>query len=325
MTAMSHVEAPVRRGAARWRPLVVPIALFAGLAATPLLATFGPESFVLALVTRTMILALAALSLDLLIGYGGLVSFGHAAFVGIGAYGVGILSRHGIGDLFVQAAVAAGAAAAFALVTGAISLRTRGVYFIMITLAFAQMLFFIATSLASYGGDDGMTLAARSTLFGAPVLKNDRTFFYAVLICLGGAYLFCRALVASRFGRVLRGARDNAVRMQAMGFSPFRFQLVAYVIAGIIAAIAGVLAANVSEFVSPAVMNWQRSGDLIFMVVLGGLGTLHGAILGAVAFMAVEELLSRITEHWHILFGPLLVLAVLFLRGGLTRRIEGRR
>lgn len=306
----------------RIRRLAVPVALFAVLAITPWLATYGTESFVLSLVTRAMVLALAAMSLDLLIGYGGLVSFGHAAFLGIGAYAVGIASSHGIDDVFVQFGFAASAAAVFALVTGAISLRTRGVYFIMITLAFGQMLYFLATSLAAYGGDDGMTLAGRSRIFGVDLLEDDRLFYFAVLAVLLGFYLLCRTLVASRFGRVLRGARDNTVRMQAIGFQPYRFQLVLYVIAGVIAATAGILLANTSEYVSPASMSWQRSGDLIFMVVLGGAGSLHGAIIGAVVFLLLEEILAGYTEHWHVIFGPLLILSVLYLRGGLTPLLE---
>lgn len=304
--------------APRLRRAVVPLVLFAVLAATPWLATFGAEGFVLSLVTRAMVLALAAMSLDLLIGYAGLVSFGHAAFLGIGAYAVGIASAHGADEIGVQLVAAIVAAAAFALVTGAISLRTRGVHFIMITLAFGQMLYFLATSLAAYGGDDGMTLMTRSLVLGADVLGNDRTFFFVVLGALAGFYLLGRGLVASRFGRVVRGARDNAVRMEAIGFSPYRYRLVLYVVAGVVAAVAGVLLANTSEYVSPAAMSWQRSGDLIFMVVLGGMGSLHGAVIGAVAFLMLEEILAGYTEHWHIVFGPLLILAVLYLRGGLT-------
>ena len=302
----------------------LPILLFGALALVPLGAKLGPESFVLAIMTRVVVLALAAMSLDLLIGYGGLVSFGHAAFVGIGAYAVGILSSHGIEEGLLQVAAALGIAALFALATGAIALRTEGVYFIMITLAFGQMLFFLATSLSGYGGDDGMTLPGRSRLFGLPVLKSDLALYLVSLAALALVYVLGRRLVASRFGRVLSGSRENPTRMEAVGFAPYRFRLVAYVIAGMTAALAGVLAANGTEFVSPATMSWQRSGDLIFMAVLGGLGSLHGAILGAAAFLLVEEVLSHMTEHWRIVFGPLLVLAVLFLRGGLARAFQRR-
>ncbi|MBR1219573.1 branched-chain amino acid ABC transporter permease [Bradyrhizobium sp. U87765 SZCCT0131] len=279
----------------------------------------------MALLTRTMILALAAMSLDLLIGCGAMISFGHAAFLGIGAYAVGILSSHGIDDAFVQLAAAFAVAGLFALVTGAISLRTRGVYFIMITLAFGQMLYFLATSLAAYGGDDGMSLPSRSRIFGMPLLKNDLTLYYVAFGVLLALYLICRAIVASRFGRVLRGIKENPVRMEAIGFAPYRYQLTAYVIAGLIATLAGCLLANQSEFVSPAYATWQRSGDLIFMAVLGGLGSLHGAILGAVVFTLLEEFLSGLTEYWGLIFGPLLVLVVLFARGGLVGLLRSER
>jgi branched-chain amino acid transport system permease protein len=302
---------------ARPKTYALPLALFAVFALVPLGAAFGPKTFILALLTRVMILGIAAMSLDLLIGYGAMISFGHAAFVGIGAYSVAILASHGISDLVIQLPVALAVSCLFALFTGAISLRTRGVYFIMITLAFGQMLFFLATSLAAYGGDDGLTLASRSLLFGTAVLKNDMTLYYVVFGVMAGSYALLRAVVASRFGRVLRGISENPIRMQAIGFAPYRYQLTAYVIAGMIAAVAGCLLANQSEFVSPAYATWQRSGDLIFIIVLGGLGTLHGAIIGAAAFSLLAEILSSFTEHWAMIFGPVLILVVLFARGGI--------
>jgi branched-chain amino acid transport system permease protein len=261
--------------------LVVPTFVFAGFALAPLVAPFGPEGYILSLLTRVMIFALAGVSLDLILGYGGLISFGHAAFLGIGAYSVAILTSHRITDAFAHLVAALAVSALFALLTGTISLRTKGVYFIMITLAFGQMLFFLATSLAAYGGDDGMTLPSRSLVFEADVLGSGRSFYYVVFGCLLAAYLLCRAIVASRFGRVLRGSRENPVRMEAIGFNPFAFQLAAYVIAGMLCGIAGFLLANHTEFVSPAYMTWQRSGDLIFMTVLGGLGSGIGAVVGA--------------------------------------------
>jgi len=271
-----------------------------------------------------VILGLAAMSLDLLIGFGGLISFGHAAFLGIGGYAVGILASHGVEDALAQIPLALAASAAFALLTGAISLRTKGVYFIMITLAFGQMLFFLATSLAAYGGDDGMTLASRSLVAGSGFLENDRAFYAASLLALVAAYGLSRSIVASRFGRVLRGTRENAVRMEAIGFQPFRFQLAAYVISGMMAGLAGCLLANQAEFVSPAYMTWQRSGDLIFMTVLGGLGSTHGAIVGAAVFLLLEEFLSGATEHWRMIFGPLLILVVIFARGGIMGLVRSR-
>jgi branched-chain amino acid transport system permease protein len=302
-----------------------PLLVFGLFALAPLVAVFGAEGYVLSLLTRVMIFGIAAMSLDLILGYGAMVSFGHAAFLGIGAYTAGILSSYGFDDALVQVPVALAVAGLFALVTGAISLRTRGVYFIMITLAFGQMLYFLATSLAAFGGDDGMTLPARTEVAGLPVLGTDTGLYYGVLAVLIALYAFFRSVVASRFGRVLRGTKDNAVRMQAIGFSPFPYQLTAYAISGMTAALAGLLLANQAEFISPATMSWQRSGELIFMVVLGGLGSLHGAIVGAAAFLLLEEFLPGLTEHWKMLFGPLLILVVLFARGGITKLLDRGR
>jgi branched-chain amino acid transport system permease protein len=295
----------------------VPITLFLIFAAVPFVASFKAEAYVLGLVTRVMIFAIAALALDLLVGYGALVSFGHAAFMGLGAYAVGILGAHGINEGLIALPVALGVAALFALLTGMVCLRTRGVYFIMITLAFGQMVFFTASSLAPYGGDDGLTLRVRSTIAGFALLKSDRALYYVCLACLIGAYLLCRALVASRFGRVYRGARENAQRVATVGFEVYRYQLVAYVIAGTLGGLSGFLLANATDFVSPAYMSWQRSGELLIMVILGGMGTLNGAIIGAAAFLLTEEWLSGITEHWKVIFGPALVLVAVFARGGL--------
>jgi branched-chain amino acid transport system permease protein len=270
-----------------------------------------------------MIFAIAALSLDLLIGYGGLISFGHAAFVGLGAYAVGILSAHGLHDAIIALPVALLSSALFAYVTGVVCLRTKGVYFIMITLAFGQMVFFTASSLAPYGGDDGLTIAARNTLGGFAFFRSEGSLYYLIWGCLLGAYCFSRMLVGSRFGRVFRGAKENALRMETIGFNVYRFQLAAYVIAGMMAGLSGFLLANATEFVSPAYMSWQRSGDLIIMVILGGLGSLHGAIIGAGAYLLLEEWLSAFTEDWKVIFGPFLVLVVLFARGGLLGMGKG--
>jgi branched-chain amino acid transport system permease protein len=297
--------------------LVLPALVFAIFALIPMAAAATAESYVLALVTRVMIFAIAAIALDLLVGYGALVSFGHAAFIGLGAYAVGILSAHGIGEGLLALPLALAASALFALATGAVCLRTKGVYFIMITLAFGQMAYFTASSLAPYGGDDGLTIAARNTLFGLPLLRSNRFFYYFALAWLLATYLFCRALVNSRFGRVIRGARENPTRMATLGFEVYRFQLAAYVIAGTIGGLAGFLLANATEFVSPAYMSWQRSGEMIVMVLLGGMGSLTGAIIGTAAYLLLEEWLAGITEHWKVIFGPLLVLIVVFARGGL--------
>jgi branched-chain amino acid transport system permease protein len=295
----------------------LPIGIFLVLVVLPLIAMATGGGYLVSLGARIMIFAVAAVALDLLLGFGGLISFGHAAFIGLGAYAVGILAAHGISDVLIALPAALVVSALFALLTGIVCLRTRGVYFIMITLAFGQMVFFTASSLAPYGGDDGLTIAARNTLLGYPVIKNDRAFYYVVFVCLLGSYLFCRALVASRFGRVLRGAKENPVRIGTIGFDVYRFQLVGYVIAGTLAGLSGFLLANATEFVSPAYMSWQRSGELIVMVLLGGLGTLNGAIIGTAAYLLTEEWLSGYTENWKVIFGPVLVIVVLFARGGL--------
>lgn len=295
----------------------LPIAIFAALALLPFVPLSGSENFILATVSRVMIFAIAAVSLDLILGYGALVSFGHAAFLGIGAYAVGILSAHGIREAAIQLPVALIASAVFALITGAISLRTKGIYFIMITLAFGQMAFFFAVSLAAYGGDDGMTLPGRSLFFGIDTGRSELSLYYIVFAFLLGSYLLCRSIVSSRFGRVIRGAKENPQRMAAIGFSLFRYQLTMYVIAGTLCGLAGFLLANQTQFVSPAYMTWQRSGELIVMVLLGGLGSLNGAILGAASFLLLEEVLSHFTEYWKLYFGPFLVLVVLFANGGL--------
>jgi branched-chain amino acid transport system permease protein len=296
---------------------LVPLVIFAGFAAVPFAAAFGAQSYIIDLFTRVMIFSIAALGLDLIVGYGALVSFGHAAFVGLGAYAAGILAAHGVNETLVALPVALAVATLFAVATGAVSLRTQGVYFIMITLAFGQMAYFTASSLAPYGGDDGLTIHVRDTFAGLAVFKDHRAFYYIVLACLLGCYLACRAIVVSRFGRVFRGARENPTRLAAIGFDVYRFQLVAYAISGALGGLAGFLLANHTDFVSPAYMSWQRSGELIIMILLGGLGRLHGAIIGAIAFLLIEEWLSGVTEHWKMIFGPFLVLVVLFARGGL--------
>jgi branched-chain amino acid transport system permease protein len=312
MTLAVSSAAPARR-----KFEALPVAIFIVLALAPVAAAFGPETYLLGLFTRVMIYGIAALALDFICGYGGLVSFGHAAFVGIGAYSVAILGSHGITDMTITLPVALIVSAVFAYLTGTICLRTKSVYFIMITLAFGQMIYFVAGSLSPYGGDDGLTVSLRSTLFGFPILQNDRALYYVALLFLLASYLFCRSVVYSRFGRVFRGARENPTRMATIGFDVFRYQRVAYVIAGCIGGLAGFLLANATEFVSPAYMSWQRSGELIIMVLFGGLGTLHGAIVGAAAFLLLEDVLGGLTENWKLIFGPMLVLIVLFARGGL--------
>ncbi len=296
---------------------LVPALLFAGFALVPVAAAGDAEAYLLSLFMRIMIFAIAAIGLDLILGYGALISFGQAAFVGIGAYAVGILATYGIHETAIVLPTALVASALFALLTGTVSLRTQGVYFIMITLAFGQMAFFAASSLAPYGGDDGLTIHERDTVLGYPLLEQPRSFYVVTLVLLLASYLLCRALVASRFGRVFCGARENAVRMASIGFDTFRFQLIAYGFSGALGGLAGFLLANATDFVSPAYMSWQRSGDLLIMVIFGGIGRLYGAIIGALVFLLTEEKLSDVTEHWKMMFGPLLVIVALFARGGL--------
>ena len=271
---------------------------------------------------RAVILAIAALSLQLLIGVAGLISFGHAAFLGIGAYAAGILASHGHGTLILALPAAILSSALFALLTGSIAVRTRGVYFIMITLAFGQMAFFVATSLAPYGGDDGLTWPTRTLVFGTRVLKSETVFYYVALASLGGIYVLMGRLVASRFGRVLRGLTDNERRMEAIGFAPYPYRLAVYVMAGATCGLAGFLLGNEVEFVSPAYMHWQRSGELILMVLLGGSGPRYGPIVGAITYVLLEESLARLTEHWKVILGPLLVVLALFGRGGIAGIVE---
>ncbi len=300
--------------------LILAFVLFAALAAVPAFA----DTAMLTLVARAMIFALAATSLGFILGQGGLVSFGHAATMGIGAYAVGILMEEGVRDALVSFPVAMAAAGLFALVTGAISLRTRGVYFIMITLAFGQMAFFVTQSLSAYGGDDGLTLAARSTVAGARWLKDPKTFHYVVLGLLALTVLVSTVLARAPFGRVLVAGRDNERRLRALGVDPYAYRLVAYVIAGAFAGLAGALYANLTEFVSPAYLSWHRSAEFIVMVVAGGPATALGPVLGALGVVLLEDGLAHLTEHWRIIFGPLLVLLVL-ARGGLATLLGGRR
>jgi branched-chain amino acid transport system permease protein len=243
---------------------------------------------------------------------------GHAAMLGFGAYAVVILDDARIVDAAIVLPAAIGAGALFALVTGAVAIRTSGVHFIMITLAFGQMAFFTASSLAGYGGDDGYTLYARSEIGGTRFLEDRLNFHFVCLGALAATWLLCRLLLASRFGRVLRATKGNPLRVQALGFDPYPYRLVAYVIAGAIGGASGFLFANATEFVAPAYFSWQRSGELLFMVILGGVAGLHGALVGALAFVLLEEWLSHQWEHWRIIFGVLLILAVLYLPNGLS-------
>ncbi len=294
------------------------------LALLPVYSSLIGDVFLVTLFTRVLILSIGAVSLNLIMGYGGMVSFGHAVYLGIGGYAVGILAKEGIGSGFVQWPVAIAASALYALVVGALSLRTRGVYFIMITLAFAQMIYYVAIGIDRYGGDDGLTIYKRSQ-FGFVDLNNKTLFYYLCFVLLLGSIYLVARLVNSRFGQVIRGARSNDRRMRAIGFPTFRYKLVCFVIAGAICGLAGALLANHTNFISPALMHWTRSGDLIVMVALGGLGTLFGPVIGAVTFLLLEEGLSRLTQYPDLILGPILLVVAIYLHGGIEALLDGRR
>ncbi len=296
---------------------IVVAAILAALTLLPLYVAITGDRFMLTLFTRIVILALAAVSLNLILGYGGMISFGHAAYLGVGGYAVGILAHEGIGSGFIQWPVALAASALFALVIGALSLRTRGVHFFMITLAFAQMAYYIASGLERYGGDDGLTIYKRSDFAGLIDLSNRTQFYYVCLACLFGGIFLVWRLTNSRFGMAIQGIRSNERRMRAIGFPTDRYRLACFVIAGTLCGLAGALLANHTDFVSPAIMYWTRSGDLIVMVILGGMGSLFGPLTGTIVFLVLEEALSQVTEFSGLILGPVLLLIVLFARGGI--------
>jgi branched-chain amino acid transport system permease protein len=321
--------------------IALALLLIAALA-LPSVAVWAGEPFYVRLGARILVFALAAVSLDLILGFGGMVSFGHAAFVGIGGYVVGILFAHqadgstlfgwpGTTNGYIVWPLAMLAGGLAALPIGAISLRTSGVPFIMITLAFAQMLFYLMTGLKAYGGDDGIALWSRTSFPGGPNIADHATFYYVALGLLVAALLVCWRLVNSRFGRVIRGAKDNERRMRALGYPVTRYKLTAFVIAGALAGLAGALLANATLFVGPQYLHWSRSGDLIVMVVLGGIGTLIGPVLGAAALLLLEEFVPEVMnlvhaglgEHWKIVLGPILLGLVLFARKGLWGLVTG--
>jgi branched-chain amino acid transport system permease protein len=294
------------------------------LALLPLYTALTGNAFVMTLFTRILILAMAAVSLNLIMGYGGMVSFGHAVYLGLGGYAVGILAKEGFGSGLVQWPAAIAVSALFALVVGALSLRTRGVYFIMITLAFAQMVYYVAIGLDRYGGDDGLTIYKRSQFPGVD-LNNKMLFYYLCFaLLLASIYLVWR-VVNSRFGLVIQGARSNERRMRAIGFPVFRYRLVCFVIAGALCGLSGALLANHTNFISPAMMFWTRSGDLMVMVVLGGLATPFGPLIGTVTYLLLEQALSRVTEYPGLILGPTLLLVAIYLNRGIASLFGGAR
>jgi branched-chain amino acid transport system permease protein len=266
--------------------------------------------------TQIAIYGMAALSVDLLLGYTGLITFGQAALFGVGAYAAGMLTVYGLTDAFVVWPLAVLIAMLFALAIGSLSLRTRGFQFIMVTLAFAQMAYYFAQSLRNWGGDDGFTVPQRNTM-AAVSLADHTTFYYVVLALLVLVVLLSHRIVKSEFGMVIRGIRDNERRAAAVGFPPYPYKLVVFVIAGGIAGLAGALMTNHTKFVSPAGLSWQLSGELLAMVILGSANSLVGPILGAAFFLAFRDVLSDFTEHWMLFFGPLLVARVLLMKEGI--------
>ena len=308
------------------------LVLLVGLLGAPQILDALGQPFYLRVLSRILVFALAASSLNLVLGFGGMVSLGHAAFVGVGSYTVAILAWHatngaplvfgpfiieGTREALVAWPFAVAVSALSALVIGAISLRTSGLYFIMITLAFAQMIYFYAVSLQEYGGDDGMRMRGRSLLPGLD-LSNRAHFYYFALGALALCLLFMFTLSRSRFGLIISGVRQNATRMRAIGVEPFYYQLTCFTISGAIAGFAGVLMVNLDSFVSPADLSIARSNEFVAMILLGGVRSLWGPPVGAAFFILAQLVLGNLTTHWALFLGPLLIFLVLFARQGIV-------
>ncbi len=302
--------------------------LIATLIALPVAAQALGSNSTITLATRILIMGIAAASLNFALGYGGMISFGHAAFFGIGAYTVTIFAFHAsTGDLIfglfpspnallITVPLAMITAGLAACLIGAISLRTKGVQFIMITLAFAQMLFFFFSSLSYYGGDDGLIIRRPNTLFGLN-LRDRMTMYYVALVFAAGFFVVYSRLIRSSFGIILNGFRQNEERMGAIGLSSYRYHLIAFTLSGMGAGLAGALMANLLRFSSPDMLSWNMSGELMIMVILGGVASVRGPFLGAAALLLLEDALSSRTEHWPLFLGLLLLTFVLFARGGI--------
>ncbi|KMW59105.1 Branched-chain amino acid transport system permease protein LivM [Candidatus Rhodobacter oscarellae] len=313
-------------------------AILVALIAVPAWAHLSDEPFTITLATRAVILALAAVGLNIALGIGGMVSFGHAVYFGIGGYAMGILASHaqsytpmelfglsieGTKSMLVIWLVAVVLSALAALVIGLLSLRTSGVYFIMITLAFGQMFFFFSISWAAYGGEDGLSIYVRNGFPGLNTLVPIQYFGLCLAILLVVLWFNAR-LARSPFGLALNAARQSPARAETVGLNPMRLRLVAFVISGAITGLAGALFADLNRFVSPTMFSWQLSGEITVLIIIGGVGRLMGPVAGAVVFVALEHLLGGLTEFWHIYLGAALLLVVLFARGGLVGLIAGR-
>jgi branched-chain amino acid transport system permease protein len=305
----------------RW----ITLAVLAAAIAFPLIARPLEWDFYIGFASRIMIYALAATSLNLVLGYGGMVSFGHAAFVGAGAYTVAILMAEGVASAWIAWPLAVLLAGALAAAIGAVCLRTRGVYFIMITLAFAQMIYYVAVGMRAYGGEEGLNLATRSAVGFGLDLKNDVTFYYVVLAILAAALFALRRAMGARFGRVVVAIRENETRMEAIGFPTYRYKLVCFALGGAVAGLAGALLANHNSYVNPNLLYWPQSGSLMIMVILGGVGYRYGGLFGAVALLVLEELISGYTIHWQLGVGAVLLAIALFAPQGLAGLLARHR
>ncbi len=297
---------------------VLPLVLLVALAAFPLVAPLFGMEFYIGFVRRVLIMALAAASLNFILGFGGMVALGHAGFIGVGAYTVVAFADAGVMSAWVLWPMAALVAGLVAALIGTVALRTRGVYFIMTTLAFAQMLYFVAVSLRKYGGDDGYTLPSRPALGLGIDLGNESNFYWVVLVLVALALAWMHRATRSRFGHALMGIRDNETRMRALGYPVFRIQLVAFAIAGAVAGLAGALLAGGNGFISPGAMHWTQSATLVVMVVIGGLGRSWGGPVGAAVWLLLEEVLKQYSEYWHLPLGLLLIAVALWAPKGLA-------
>lgn len=300
----------------RSRRAVAATVLVLVLALVPVVALAMDQAFYITLAGRIVVFALGACALNLVLGYGGLVSFGHALYVGLGAYVVGIMAFDGVTNGWVHLAVTLVLCGAVAWITGLICLRCQGIGFIMITLAFAQMFYFLGVSLKQYGGDDGMQVAARSDFAPLSIESNTALYYFALALLLVTLYLSWR-MVHARFGRVLRATKSNARRMRVLGFPILRYQVTAYVISGCLCGVAGLLLANLTRYASPAYAYWTVSGDLVVMVMLGGIATILGPVVGAAVYVILETVVSGYTEHWMVITGPVIVLIALLARRGI--------